>query len=63
MSVLYEIRIIDNATAGFGTACITTPERTMFFTIREPEEAIEKLRRTVNGGTKTVPKMREQGFV
>lgn len=45
MSVLYEIRIIDHATAGFGTISVKTPERTVFFKPEHPEEAVEKLKR------------------
>lgn len=45
MSVLYEIRVIDSVTAGFGTVCVKTPERTVFFKPEHPEEAVEKLKR------------------
>lgn len=45
MSVLYEIRIIDHVTAGFGTISVKTPERTAFFKPEHPEEAVEKLKR------------------
>ena len=44
MSVLYEIRVIDDATAGFGTVCIKTPEKTVFFQTEHPEETVEKLK-------------------
>lgn len=45
MSTLYEIRIIDHVTAGFGTISFKTPERTVFFKPEHPEEAVEKLKR------------------
>jgi len=45
MSVIYEIRVIDHVTAGFGTISVKTPERTVFFTPEHPEEAVKKLKR------------------
>ena len=46
MSVLYEIRIIDHVTAGFGTISIKTPDRLdpVFFKPEHPEEAVWKLK-------------------
>lgn len=46
MSVLYEIRIIDHVTAGFGTISVKTPDRPdpVFFTPEHPEEAVLKLK-------------------
>lgn len=50
MSVLYEIRIIDHVTAGFGTISVKTPDRPepMFFTTERPEEAVWKLKKEVS---------------
>jgi hypothetical protein len=46
MSILYEIRIIDHVTAGFGTIIVKTPDRSepVFFTPEMPEEAVLKLK-------------------
>ena len=51
MSILYEIRIIDHVTAGFGTISVKTPDRTepVFFTPEHPEETVRKLKKEVSG--------------
>ena len=50
MSVLYEIRIIDHVTAGFGTISVKTPDRPdpVFFKTEMPEEAVLKLKQEVS---------------
>lgn len=47
MSVLYEIRIIDHVTAGFGTISVKMPDRSdpVFFKPERPEEAVLKLKK------------------
>ena len=47
MSVLYEIRVIDHVTAGFGTISVKTPDRPdpVFFKPEKPEEAVQKLKK------------------
>lgn len=47
MSILYEIRIIDHVTAGFGTIMVKTPDSPdpVFFKPEHPEEAVKKLKR------------------
>ena len=49
MSILYEIRVIDHVTAGFGTISIKTPGRQdpVFFKLEKPEEAVQKLKKEV----------------
>lgn len=47
MSVIYEIRIIDHVTAGFGTISVKTPDRIdpVFFKPDHPEETVWKLKK------------------
>lgn len=49
MSVLYEIRVMDKVTAGWGTIMVKTPEKTVFFEPENRAKAVDILKAEGDG--------------